>query len=148
MCSTLAWPFLSFDELSFVITLVCLLVWDIFAVRSALGPLRLISSKEPERMSDHHYPPGLLYETSSGACIGTGDLVFYSAASGRASMCGVAATFSASLGLLLGQFMNGTWSFVKGGDSVPALPLAYAFGLFCYLVFNSFVLPAFRWDFV
>lgn len=146
ICLTISWPFLCLDELSLGTVVVFLLVWDVFAVRSALGPFRLMAARQRERiwMSNAHVLPlGLLYETPSGFSLGTGDLAIYGVVSGRASMRGAAAAVVSALGVLVGHCSNVFWAF-RGGGSIPALPSAVIFSVSCCVCAAALAMPALR----
>lgn len=136
VCMSLSWPFLCLDEVSLWMTLLFLMAWDLFAVKFPIGPFQVILIKQQSHVwmsKQCDFPAGLLYETSSGFNLGSGDFLFYGVIVGHTFMYGTAPGVSSGLGVLLGQSANVIWSSSKLGGSVPALPLAITSGLGCYI---------------
>ena len=121
------------------------MAWDLFAVQCFIGPFQIIQIKQQSHIcisKQCDFPAGLLYETTSGFNLGSGDFLLYGVIVGHTFMYGTAPGITSGLGVLLGQSANVVWSYSRHGDSVPALPLAITSGLGCYIAVLHMALPA------
>jgi len=143
---SLAWPFLCLAEFSLWATVLCLVVWDFFAVDCFIGPFRLVMLIRQQRTWISilcGLPPGLIYETTSGFSLGSGDVLIFGVIIGRASMRSEALAITTGLGVLLGQSINVVWTAGCGGLT-PALPVALGAGASCCVAAGCLICPATR----
>ncbi|XP_065308833.1 presenilin-1-like [Dermacentor albipictus] len=115
---------------------LCLIpIWDLVAVLSHVGPLRILVKTLTERKED--LQAGMVFSTSStesgpdarGLKMGLGDFVFYSVLVGKVSTFGDWAIVCACfVGILVGVCATLFVLAVKR-TALPALPVSMAFGL-------------------
>lgn len=143
LATCMAWPFIEFPEPSVWATLGLLVVYDLFAVLAPCGPLRYIMEAEAKlkREGKESKPlPGLVYR-GHFFIVGLGDLVFYGALMGQASVPGWQTALGCLIGILMGVAGTILWTTSSGKVATPALPMSAVLGLFLRLVVPAFVLP-------
>jgi len=132
----LAWSATKLPEWSTWGLLAAVSLWDIIAVLTPRGPLKLLV-EEAEKRGDPI--PGLVYE-GADIKLGLGDFVFYSLLVGRASMGNVATLTSSVVAVLTG--LLATLALLPILDRVlPALPISIAIGIGFYFASWLFVTP-------
>jgi presenilin 1 len=139
----MAWPFIEFPEPSVWATLGLLVVYDLFAVLAPCGPLRYIMEAEARLKREGREPkplPGLVYR-GHFFIVGLGDLVFYGALMGQASVPGWETALGCLIGILMGVAGTILWTTSSGKLATPALPMSAVLGLFLRLVVPYLVLP-------
>ena len=105
-------------------------VWDLIAVLTPRGPLKLLV-EEAERRNEPI--PGLVYQSAHHIKLGLGDFVFYSVLVGRASMHGAAPMWVCAVAVLAG--LCATLALLPILQRVlPALPISIAVGIGFYFV--------------
>lgn len=102
-------------------------VWDLIAVLTPRGPLKMLVEEAEARGEPI---PGLVYQ-GADIKLGLGDFVFYSVLVGRASMRGSATLFACAVAVLAG--LCATLALLPILQKVlPALPISIAVGILFY----------------
>ena len=134
--SLIAWSATRLPEWSTWGVLAAVSAWDLVAVLTPRGPLKLLV-EEAERRDEPI--PGLIYEGSQ-IKLGLGDFIFYSLLVGRASLQGVAATASCAVAVLTG--LCATLALLPVFEhALPALPISIAAGTAMYFASTQLVAP-------
>ena len=129
----LAWSATKTPEWTTWGLLLAVSVWDLIAVLTPRGPLKLLV-EEAERRNEPI--PGLVYQ-GADIKLGLGDFVFYSVLVGRASMRGSAPLMACAVAVLAG--LCATLALLPIMQKVlPALPISIAVGIAFY--FSSWLL--------
>jgi len=140
LCLAMSWPFLEMPEWTVWSSLLSLAVYDLCAVLTPCGPLRLVINKG---ISDQDLNmPGLMY-TGSYFRLGTGDFVFYGALVGRAVYVDFVTFFTASLGVVMGLVLTMVLTSRAhcSKNALPALPLSVLLGIIMYACTPYFMAP-------
>jgi len=125
----LAWSATRLPEWSTWGLLGAVALWDLYAVLTPRGPLKLLV-EEAERRGDPI--PGLVYQ-GADIKLGLGDFVFYSVLVGRASLQGSAALLACAVAILAG--LCATLALLPILQRVlPALPISIAGGIGIYFL--------------
>jgi len=149
---SLAWPFSEFSPSACWTTLVCLGLYDIVAVLTPCGPLRVIMLEHAQ--TQRALVPALMYQ-GEWFELGLGDLVFYAVLVGRAVqdtagdcltvVCTAVAVFFGCVITMLVVHVKGHTALGEhdettigspdasaGGFVLPALPVSLSLGLLWY----------------
>lgn len=132
----LAWSVIRLSEWTTWGLLVSVALWDLIAVLTPRGPLKILV----ELAEDRGEPiPGLVYE-GGDLKLGLGDFVFYSVLVGRASMRGFAALLACALTVLAG--LCATLALLPVLQRVlPALPISIAAGTTIFFMSDWWLAP-------
>ncbi len=117
-------------------------IWDLIAVLTPRGPLKLLVEEAEAR---NEPIPGLVYSSGgpSEIKLGLGDFVFYSLLVGRASMSGAAPALACALAVLAG--LCATLALLPVLKKVlPALPISIAVGILFYFTTELALAPLAR----
>ncbi|KAA0154354.1 hypothetical protein FNF29_02574 [Cafeteria roenbergensis] len=131
--AVMAWPFLSFPELTFWAGIAAITLWDIYAVLGPGGPLGFIMKHETERTRaglPSGLPPSLIYDGGT-FLLGTGDLMLYAAVLGRAVNSGAVVGLFVALGVAGGVVITVAVTLLTA-RVLPALPVAIVLGIALY----------------
>mmetsp|Transcript_18341 Transcript_18341/g.37377 ORF Transcript_18341/g.37377 Transcript_18341/m.37377 type:complete len:384 (+) Transcript_18341:74-1225(+) len=132
----IAWSATRLPEWTTWGVLAAVSAWDLVAVLTPRGPLKLMV-EEAERRAEPI--PGLVYEGDE-IKLGLGDFIFYSLLVGRASLRGAAATVSCAVAVLSG--LCATLALLPVFQrALPALPISIAAGTACYFAATLLVAP-------
>jgi len=132
----MAWSATTLSEWTTWGLLAAVALWDVVAVLTPHGPLRLLV-EEAERRGDPI--PGLVYE-GTDIKLGLGDFVFYSVLVGRASMSGFVTLVACTVAVLAG--LMATLALLPIVQRVlPALPISIAIGTGAYFLSASIITP-------
>jgi len=132
----LAWSATKLPEWTTWGVLLAVALWDIVAVLTPKGPLKMLV-EEAERRQEPI--PGLVYE-GADIKLGLGDFVFYSVLVGRASMTSATAAVVCALAVLAG--LCATLALLPILQKVlPALPISIAVGIAFYFSTTTFLAP-------
>jgi len=132
----LAWSATKLPEWSTWGVLAAVALWDVVAVLTPQGPLKLLV-EEAERRNEPI--PGLVYE-GADIKLGLGDFIFYSVLVGRASMASVTAAVVCAIAVLAG--LCATLALLPILQRVlPALPISIAVGLMFYFFTTACLSP-------
>lgn len=116
--------------------LIAVALYDIFAVLTPKGPLRILVETAQER---NEPLPGLIYEGNS-VKLGLGDFVFYSLLVGRASMYDFTTCIVCFISILIGLgFTLFILAFTR--KALPALPISIFLGTISYVTSRFIILP-------
>ena len=133
----LAWSATKTPEWSTWGVLGAVAVWDLIAVLTPRGPLKLLV-EEAERRNEPI--PGLVYTSHEQIRLGLGDFVFYSVLVGRASMHGAAPMWVCAVAVLAG--LCATLALLPVMQKVlPALPISIAVGMAFYFACVAALTP-------
>jgi len=132
--------------------LAVIALYDIVAVLSPCGPLKMLVETAQQRQEPI---PALLYNASvymfmadeteepsrrKGVKLGLGDFIFYSVLIGRAALYDMLTVFSCFVGIITGLFLT-LLLLAIFRKALPALPLSIALGILFYLLSRIFLLP-------
>lgn len=132
----LAWSATRLPEWSTWSLLGAVALWDLYAVLTPQGPLKLLV-EEAEKRGDPI--PGLVYQ-GADIKLGLGDFVFYSVLVGRASLQGSAALLACAVSVLAG--LCATLALLPILQRVlPALPISIAGGIGIYFLTCATLAP-------
>lgn len=132
----LAWSATKMPEWTTWGLLASVAVWDIIAVLTPRGPLKLLVEEAEARGEPI---PGLVYQ-GTNIKLGLGDFVFYSVLVGRASLRGSAAMLACAAAVLAG--LCATLALLPILQKVlPALPISVAVGIFFYFTSVYMLMP-------
>ena len=132
----LAWSATRLPEWSTWGLLGAVALWDLYAVLTPAGPLKLLV-EEAEKRGDSI--PGLVYQ-GADIKLGLGDFVFYSVLVGRASLHGSATLLACTVAVLAG--LCATLSLLPILQRVlPALPISIAVGMVIYFLTRGTLAP-------
>jgi presenilin 1 len=127
-------------------------IYDIVAVLSPCGPLRVLVETAQQRQEPI---PALLYNASvfimmadqpapeekrKGVKLGLGDFIFYSVLIGRAALNDMITVFTCFVGIITGLFLT-LLLLAIFRKALPALPISIALGILFYLVTSIILLP-------
>jgi len=147
--------FTRLPEWTTVAILAVIAVYDIVAVLSPCGPLKMLVETAQQRQEPI---PALLYNASvylmmadreeeqasssrrKGVKLGLGDFIFYSVLIGRAALYDMITVFSCFVGIITGLFLT-LLLLAIFRKALPALPLSIALGILFYLLSRIFLLP-------
>jgi len=120
-----AWLFAAMDEWTLWLTLLFLVLWDLFAVLSPAGPINYILrlAQEWVYMGDRFDLPSGLSYTRENFTLGSGDLVFYACAFARGCMVGPATALGCLVAILVGFSLTAVAAMASDRPAVPALPI-------------------------
>jgi hypothetical protein len=164
---SLAWPFSEFSPTACLTTLSCLGLYDIVAVLTPCGPLRMIMLEHARHQQA--LVPALMYQ-GEWFELGLGDLIFYAVLVGRAAqdtagdsltiVCTAVGVFSGCIVTMLIVHDKGNAALGEndettttsrrgpspptasaGGFVLPALPVSLGLGLLWYFVTPSALTP-------
>mmetsp|Transcript_35837 Transcript_35837/g.94158 ORF Transcript_35837/g.94158 Transcript_35837/m.94158 type:complete len:321 (+) Transcript_35837:136-1098(+) len=125
----LAWSATRLPEWSTLGLLAAVALWDLYAVLTPSGPLKLLV-EEAEMRGDPI--PGLVYQ-GADIKLGLGDFVFYAVLVGRASYGGSAVLLACAVAILAG--LCATLALLPILQRVlPALPISIAVGIIIYFL--------------
>jgi hypothetical protein len=131
-----AWMFLSLREGEVWMFSGLMVLWDIFAVNSRMGPINIIIHTRQHWIymgEEFDMPPGLTYRSEDGFELGTGDIIFYGLLVGRSMLMSYATLFSSILAILVGFVLTALYT-IRIGRTVPALPVAMTIGVVVYVL--------------
>lgn len=132
----LAWSATKLPEWTTWGVLLAVALWDIVAVLTPRGPLKMLVEEAEKRQEPI---PGLVYE-GADIKLGLGDFVFYSVLVGRASMSSATAAVTCALAVLTG--LCATLALLPILQRVlPALPISIAVGIAFYFSTTAFLSP-------
>jgi len=132
-----AWSGTKMPEWTTIGLLVAVALWDLYAVLTPRGPLKMLV-EEAEKRGDPI--PGLVYQGSHQIRLGLGDFIFYSILVGRASMNGWTPTIACAIAVLAG--LCATLALLPILKRVlPALPISIAVGLGFYFTSSATLAP-------
>ena len=132
----LAWSATKTPEWTTWGLLAAVSIWDLIAVLTPRGPLKLLVEEAEARGEPI---PGLVYQ-GSDIKLGLGDFIFYSILVGRASMRGSAALLACAVAVLAG--LCATLALLPILQRVlPALPISIAVGILFYFTSSSMLIP-------
>jgi len=134
--------------------LAVIAIYDIVAVLSPCGPLKMLVETAQQRQEPI---PALLYNASvyflmadkepqleptkrKGVKLGLGDFIFYSVLIGRAALYDMITVFSCFVGIITGLFLT-LLLLAIFRKALPALPISIALGIMFYLLSRIFLLP-------
>jgi len=140
-----------------ILTVIAL--YDIVAVLSPCGPLKMLVETAQQRQEPI---PALLYNASvffmmadrekeeepqprqpsrrKGVKLGLGDFIFYSVLIGRAALYDMLTVFTCFVGIITGLFLT-LLLLAIFRKALPALPISIALGIMFYLLSRIFLLP-------
>ena len=131
-----AWTATEMPEWSTWGLLGAVAVWDIVAVLTPRGPLKMLVQEAEARGEPI---PGLVY-TGANIRLGLGDFIFYSVLVGRASMRGSATLLACTVAVLAG--LCATLALLPVLQRVlPALPISIAVGIAFYFTSVNMLAP-------
>jgi len=134
--SLLAWSATKTPEWTTWGLLASISIWDLIAVLTPRGPLKLLVEEAEARGEPI---PGLVYQ-GADIKLGLGDFVFYSLLVGRASMRGSAALLACAVAVLAG--LCATLALLPIMQRVlPALPISIAVGMIFYFTSCNLLMP-------
>jgi len=136
--------------------LAVIALYDIVAVLSPCGPLKMLVETAQQRQEPI---PALLYNASvffmmadreeeepqqssrrKGVKLGLGDFIFYSVLIGRAALYDMLTVFTCFVGIITGLFLT-LLLLAIFRKALPALPISIALGIMFYLLSRIFLLP-------
>jgi len=135
--------------------LAVIAIYDIVAVLSPCGPLKMLVETAQQRQEPI---PALLYNASvfyfmadrepeeeyptkrKGVKLGLGDFIFYSVLIGRAALDDMLTVFSCFIGIITGLFLT-LLLLAIFRKALPALPISIALGILFYLLSSVFLFP-------
>jgi len=136
--------------------LAVIALYDIVAVLSPCGPLKMLVETAQQRQEPI---PALLYNASvyffmadrepeeeeepskrKGVKLGLGDFIFYSVLIGRAALDDMLTVFSCFIGIITGLFLT-LLLLAIFRKALPALPISIALGILFYLLSSVFLFP-------
>ena len=136
----LAWSATKTPEWSTWGLLGAVAVWDLIAVLTPRGPLKMLVEEAEKRDEPI---PGLVYQSAHSIKLGLGDFVFYSVLVGRASMHGAAPLWICTVAVLAG--LCATLALLPIMQRVlPALPISVAVGILFYFLSATALSPMAR----
>jgi len=128
-------------------------IYDIVAVLSPCGPLRMLVETAQQRQEPI---PALLYNASvfmmmadtqeveedkrKGIKLGLGDFIFYSVLIGLAALNDMITVFTCFIGIITGLFLT-LLLLAIFRKALPALPISIALGILFYLITSIILLP-------
>lgn len=116
--------------------LIAVALYDIFAVLTPHGPLKILVETAQER---NEPLPGLIYEGKT-VKLGLGDFVFYSLLVGRASMYDFTTCIVCFISILIGLGVTlFILAFTK--KALPALPVSIFLGTISYISTRFVIVP-------
>eukprot|EP01118_Nematostelium_gracile_P013882 TRINITY_DN52_c0_g1_i1.p1 TRINITY_DN52_c0_g1~~TRINITY_DN52_c0_g1_i1.p1 ORF type:complete len:368 (+),score=87.66 TRINITY_DN52_c0_g1_i1:58-1161(+) len=146
--------FSRFPEWTTFAILIVIALYDIVAVLSPCGPLKMLVETAQQRQEPI---PALLYNASAfimmadtddepipskrkGVKLGLGDFIFYSVLIGRAALFDVITIITSFIGIITGLFLT-LLLLAIFRKALPALPISIALGVLFYLITRIFLLP-------
>jgi presenilin 1 len=131
-----AWWLTRLPDWTILVLLIVVSFYDIFAVLTPKGPLKLLVEEAQERKEPL---PGLLYEGKT-LKLGLGDFVFYSVLVGKASMYDFTTCVVCIMAILFGLSCT---LFILGmtRKALPALPISIFLGILFFVLTRFFIMP-------
>jgi len=134
IASALVFPFACLPEWTIWCTLLLLIFYDLWAVLTKYGPLRIAMNIQKRRtlMADEFLlPPGMVYEGET-FFLGLGDMIFYGVVCARAALIDLPTALSADIATLAGTAVTVVITSLYSDDPLPALPVTLALGIVAY----------------
>lgn len=128
----LTWPFCSLPELALWFLVLFMIIWDLFAVLTPIGPLRYAMYLEQQRKymaEEFKMPSGMVFERALYQ-LGLMDLVFYGVIVGRAAMIDACTTIACVCAIIAGLII--TIAVTPENITIPALPITLTIGVAIY----------------
>lgn len=134
---SISWLIFSLNELTILLFIILMILWDIFAVYHPYGPISIIMSQRQHwiYMSESYIeiPNGLSYITSNYQ-LGTGDIIFLGVIIGRGSMTRQVYTIISCIQSILMGYIIACLHSIIVKRTVPALPSALFIGVLIYII--------------
>eukprot|EP00760_Papus_ankaliazontas_P031618 PhM_4_TR5362/c0_g1_i1/m.29089/K04522/PSEN2, PS2; presenilin 2 len=128
--SIIGWTLTRIPEWTTWVILISISVYDIFAVLTPKGPLKMLVEAASSR---DEAIPAFVYDSDHGLKLGLGDFIFYSVLVGRAAMYSLLTCGCSFVAILFG--LSATLFFLgMFKKALPALPISISLGTVVYFL--------------